>query len=161
MPYTSFNTASRTKSMRRKLFGCCNESSNDDKSRWSLRHEGAPQRGKGIADLPATVRSVRISAASGRQVLPFWRSLGFRPAFELLKEGQRFLILHAGVEMQASLQRAWHCPIAPPGPRTHQAFSTTPHGGHSFVLCMASSKLDRLHGPEIYFSLQHILLVDG
>ena len=71
-----------------------------------MRHEGAPQRGKGIADLPATVRSVRISAASGRQVLSFWRSLGFQPTFELLREGQRFLILHAGVEMQARLLSA-------------------------------------------------------
>ena len=69
--------------------------------RWSVRHEGAPQRGKGMAELPAIVRSVVIAACTGEQVLPFWRSMGFQPAFELLREGQRYLIMHAGAELQA------------------------------------------------------------
>lgn len=75
--------------------------------RWSVRHEGAPQRGKGIAELAATVRSVTVSACTGRQVLLFWRGLGFEPDFELLREGQRYLVLHAGVEMQARPPPPW------------------------------------------------------
>ena len=69
--------------------------------RWSVRQEGAPQRGKGIADLPCTVRSVTVSACIGRQVPQFWSSLGFQPDFELLRVGARYLVMHGGIEMQA------------------------------------------------------------
>ena len=47
------------------------------------------------------MRSVTVTACSGRQVLLFWGSLGFKPDFELLREGRQYLILLAGLEMQA------------------------------------------------------------
>ncbi len=39
-----------------------------------MRHEGAPQRGKGMAELPVAVRTVTISRCGGEHVPDFWQA---------------------------------------------------------------------------------------
>jgi hypothetical protein len=58
--------------------------------RWTVRHEGLPSRGKGISELPATLRAVTDSACEGCDVLGFWRALGFVHAYSLIREGARY-----------------------------------------------------------------------
>ncbi len=41
--------------------------------RWEVRHEGAPQRGKGMAELPVAVRTVSVSRCGGEHVPNFWQ----------------------------------------------------------------------------------------
>lgn len=54
---------------------------------WKVRHEGMPLRGKGLADLPATVRAVNESSCVGADVLGFWTALGFQQRFSMIKQG--------------------------------------------------------------------------
>ena len=70
--------------------------------RWEVRHEGAPQRGKGMAELPVAVRTVAVTHCAGERVLEFWQALGFRTDFELLRDGYSYTVLHAGIETKAS-----------------------------------------------------------
>ena len=58
--------------------------------RWRVRHEGLAARGKGISDLPATLRVVNESACEGCDVLGFWRALGFEHAYSMIKEGSLY-----------------------------------------------------------------------
>ena len=41
---------------------------------WEVRHEGAPQRGKGMAELPVAVRTVAVSRCVGEDVPGFWQA---------------------------------------------------------------------------------------
>eukprot|EP00884_Botryococcus_braunii_P003476 jgi/Botrbrau1/13129/Bobra.0187s0084.1 len=54
---------------------------------WLVRHEGLPVRGKGLAELPASVRSVVEVGFSGGDVRLFWGGLGFFLNHELVKKG--------------------------------------------------------------------------
>ena len=46
-----------------------------------------PLRGKGLADLPATVRAVTESSCLGTDVLGFWTALGFQRQYSMIKQG--------------------------------------------------------------------------
>lgn len=46
-----------------------------------------PLRGKGAADLPATVRAVTESGCSGADVIGFWTALGFLRRYSMVKQG--------------------------------------------------------------------------
>ncbi len=46
-----------------------------------------PLRGKGAADLPATVRVVAESSCSGADIIGFWAALGFQRRYSMVKEG--------------------------------------------------------------------------
>lgn len=52
-----------------------------------VRHQGMPLRGKGLADLPATVRVVTDSSCVGADVLGFWTALGFQRRYSMIKQG--------------------------------------------------------------------------
>jgi hypothetical protein len=69
-------------------------------TRWVVRHEGLALRGKGVADAPATIRTVTEAGCSGEAVLQFWASLGFGVDYELIRIGRGFLVLHKQHEMQ-------------------------------------------------------------
>ena len=74
--------------------------------RWRVRHEGLAARGKGISDLPATLRVVNESACEGCDVLGFWRALGFEHAYSMIKEGSLyrcFVILRLPIPQQLPL----------------------------------------------------------
>ena len=98
--------------------------------RWEVRHEGAPQRGKGMTELPIAVRTVAVSHCAGERVLNFWQALGFRMDFELLRDGHSYTVLHAGVEIQASRRCGNHM--------TTQRFSVCESRSiqHSYASCV-------------------------
>lgn len=60
------------------------------RTRWVVRHEGLPFRGKGMAEAPATVRAVAQSACAGADVPGFWAALGFARSYSLIKTGHCF-----------------------------------------------------------------------
>ena len=48
-------------------------------------------RGKGVANLPATIRTVTQSIMEG-DAMGFWQAAGLVPAYGLVKTGSRFSI---------------------------------------------------------------------
>lgn len=62
-------------------------------------HEGIPVRGKGFTDLPALVRSRTAATCAGAGSILFWTSLGFAVKYELVQEGQEFLICYGDHEI--------------------------------------------------------------
>lgn len=46
-----------------------------------------PLRGKGAADLPATVRAVAESSCDSNDVVGFWKALGFQRRYSMVKQG--------------------------------------------------------------------------
>lgn len=73
-----------------------------------MRHEGLPLRGKGAADLPATVRAVTLAQCSGKDVLAFWQAMGFQLGHEMLQEGHLYVLSHV-IQLQVW---CWHLPCA-------------------------------------------------
>ncbi len=63
--------------------------------RWLVRHEGLPLRGRGAADLPATVRSVTVAECSGQDLQAFWEGFGFKVVHELVQQGHRYVLQQA------------------------------------------------------------------
>ncbi|KAK9837449.1 hypothetical protein WJX81_003604 [Elliptochloris bilobata] len=96
-------------------------------STWRVRHEGAALRGKGVAELPASVRAVAEASCAGHAPLAFWGALGFVERFGFAREGRRYELEHGGLALQArrwdlkrlsivTLARVRRCPArGPPG----------------------------------------------
>ncbi len=67
-------------------------------------HEGLIVRGKGFADLPAVVRSRTTAACQGHHSLSFWKHLGFKFSYELIKKGFSYLVYYDDFELEVLLQ---------------------------------------------------------
>ena len=74
--------------------------------RWLVQHEGLPLRGRGVAELPAAVRTVTVAHCDGADVLAFWQAMGFWLDHEMIQEGHRFAL---ETTHQLQVRAVLHC----------------------------------------------------
>lgn len=67
-----------------------------------VRHEGLPVRGKGVTELPASVRSVAETALSVGDARLFWQGLGFQVHLEMVRTGCSWSLCWASHSLQVS-----------------------------------------------------------
>lgn len=60
-------------------------------------------RGRGVAELAATVRATTVVQCSGTDVAAFWQAMGFALTHEMVQDGHIFALQQRGITLNVSL----------------------------------------------------------